>query len=159
MAFRLIKAGIPATVRGRQIGKTLATLIKKMKASDLEELFIKLDNWKEKEIQKALRLNPGKVDEIIDRFDTILALSEGANSIDELLGLCVSMFDNDRAKVYLSTVHGAKGLEAERVFILRPDLLPHPKAKRPAQIQAEGNLEYVAITRTKDKLFYIHGEN
>jgi len=57
--------------------------------------------------------------------------------------------------VQLSTVHKAKGLEAERVFILRPDLMPHPAAKSADDMQTEANVEYVAITRTLNELRYV----
>jgi DNA helicase-2/ATP-dependent DNA helicase PcrA len=50
-------------------------------------------------------------------------------------------------------VHKAKGLEANRVFIVRPDLLPMKAVKGWQQIQ-ETNLEYVAITRAKTELIY-----
>lgn len=57
----------------------------------------------------------------------------------------------------LSTIHKAKGLEAERVFILKPDLMPHPKAKRGWEIDQENNLRYVAITRSKRELYLVNG--
>jgi hypothetical protein len=37
-------------------------------------------------------------------------------------------------------------LEADRVFIERPDLLPHPETKRDWQVEQEQNILYVALT-------------
>ena len=53
------------------------------------------------------------------------------------------------------TAHKSKGLEAERVHILRPDLMPHANAKLDWELTQEDNLQYVAITRTKDLLAYV----
>jgi superfamily I DNA/RNA helicase len=52
------------------------------------------------------------------------------------------------------TVHRSKGLEAKVVYILRPDLMPHPKGNA----QEERNLKYVAITRAKERLIWVNGK-
>jgi len=57
--------------------------------------------------------------------------------------------------ILLSTIHKSKGLEADRVFILRPDLMPHPMAKGIDELKQEDNLHYVAITRAKHMLTYL----
>lgn len=49
--------------------------------------------------------------------------------------------------ILLSSIHRSKGLEADRVFLLRPDLLPHPMAKQKWARRQETHLEYVAKTR------------
>ena len=49
----------------------------------------------------------------------------------------------------LSTVHKAKGLEADNVYILATERMPHPKGNL-----EENNICYVAITRAKKNLFY-----
>ena len=58
--------------------------------------------------------------------------------------------------VVLSTVHRAKGLETDRVFIICPEILPWIM---PSQLewerQQEMNLRYVAITRPKKTLVYV----
>lgn len=54
--------------------------------------------------------------------------------------------------VVLTTAHRSKGLEFERVYILRYDLFPHKKAKRPEDLQGEANLKYVALTRAMREL-------
>jgi superfamily I DNA/RNA helicase len=57
--------------------------------------------------------------------------------------------------VTLSTIHKAKGLEAERVFILDAWRLPSFYAKLPHQLEQEYNLLYVAITRAQRELYYV----
>jgi len=54
--------------------------------------------------------------------------------------------------VVLTTSHKAKGLEFSRVYILRYDLFPHKKAKRPEDLEQEANSKYVALTRAQDEL-------
>lgn len=66
------------------------------------------------------------------------------------------LFSDDRPGVMLSTVHKAKGLESERVFILRPEKLPLIwKGQKSWEQLQEMNLKYVAITRSLDTLVYV----
>lgn len=57
--------------------------------------------------------------------------------------------------VVLTTSHKSKGLEFARVFILRDDLFPHPKAKRPEDKLQEENARYVSYTRAMDELHIV----
>ena len=58
--------------------------------------------------------------------------------------------------ISLSTIHRSKGLEWDVVFILRPDLLPHPRAEgKPEEEQQENNCCYVAATRARHRLYYV----
>lgn len=156
LCFTLIKSGVKATVRGRDIGKGLAVLIKKSKATELPDMFEWLGNWKSKEIEKAMKLGADdKITLIQDKVDTIYALSDGAKDVGDLLRVCDEMFSDTKEQVVLSTVHRAKGLEADRVFILRPDLIPHPMARSEEQIKQEDNLKYVAYTRAKKELIFV----
>lgn len=54
--------------------------------------------------------------------------------------------------VILTTAHKSKGLEFDRVYILRDDQFPHAKAKRDEDLEQEANARYVAYTRAKDEL-------
>jgi len=61
--------------------------------------------------------------------------------------------------VKLSTIHRAKGLEAERVFVLNFDELPHFKpSHKPWERTQEKNLKYVAITRACRELYQVRAE-
>lgn len=64
---------------------------------------------------------------------------------------------NDNADyVTLMTIHTAKGLERENVFIagLEDGILPHIRTvSNPSELEEERRLMYVAMTRAKEKLF------
>lgn len=70
--------------------------------------------------------------------------------------LLMKMFrDEIERGLTLSTIHAAKGLEYDVVFIL--DIIkgniPHRKAKKKQEIEEERRLFYVAITRAKRKIY------
>jgi superfamily I DNA/RNA helicase len=56
----------------------------------------------------------------------------------------------------LCTVHKAKGLEWNRVYILDEFLMPSKYARQAWQQQQETNLQYVAVTRAKQELKFIY---
>lgn len=59
------------------------------------------------------------------------------------------------AGVNVITMHGAKGLEFERVFLpdVNEGIIPNRKCTSMKELEEERRLLYVAITRAKDKLF------
>lgn len=156
-AFELIRRGIKAIIRGRDIGKNLVTLIDKMKARDLEEMLTKLYDYQQKEVTKLLASEKNNQAQLLkDKVETIIAIANGVASIAELKGKINAIFSDDVEGVVFSSVHKAKGLEAKNVFILNPELMPHPMAKKEWEKQQELNIEYVAITRTLHQLVYVH---
>ncbi|MEK9175073.1 MAG: ATP-dependent helicase, partial [Patescibacteria group bacterium] len=58
-------------------------------------------------------------------------------------------------RVSLMTMHSAKGLEFEAVFIagMEEGLLPHTMSFDPEQLEEERRLFYVALTRAKTYLY------
>lgn len=81
--------------------------------------------------------------------------------IANLSGLDVTENEKDLKKyqeklkqnpVILTTAHKSKGLEFDRVYILRDDQFPHAKAKRPEDLEQEANARYVAYTRAKNEI-------
>jgi superfamily I DNA/RNA helicase len=55
-------------------------------------------------------------------------------------------------------VHRAKGLEADNIYVLKPHLMPFPKATKDWEVQQEKNILYVCLTRAKKKLAFVEGE-
>lgn len=91
-----------------------------------------------------------------DAIEGIKVLSEGLTEVSDLINKINIIFDSSNKEgVQLSTVHKAKGLEADNVYILCPSLMPSKYAKKEWEIKSERNLMYVAITRAKKTLNYI----
>ena len=75
------------------------------------------------------------------------------NSLDYILRqLKTMLYDRSDEAIRISTIHRAKGLENDRVFILDYDKLPPKRDLEWENIQ-ERNLHYVAVTRPKQELY------
>lgn len=157
--FALIRKGVKATIKGRDIGNALKTIIKKItryNGHDIYKFLRDLEVYREKESYKLrVREKHNMEQKLQDQIDTLVALSDGADSVDEVTKRIDTVFDENIQGIAFSSVHKAKGLEAQNVYILAPELMPHPMAKKPVEQQAERNVEYVAITRTLDTLTYV----
>lgn len=87
---------------------------------------------------------------LTDQVDTIRAIMESCDFVADIVAKISSIFtDKEEGGIVMMTIDKSKGLENPRVFILSPELLPHPRAKRPEDITVEMNLKYVAMTRVK----------
>ncbi|NGX48139.1 MAG: ATP-dependent DNA helicase PcrA [Chlamydiae bacterium] len=151
--FALIREGKKATIRGRDIGKNLANLVKKMKADDMHILMTRLRDYRLRETSKLIDSDKfGQAALLDDKVDTIIAIADGCEDVTDVTNKIASTFSDEVEGVVFSSIHKAKGLEAKNIFLLKPDLLPHPMAKQPWELQQERNLQYVAYTRTLEKL-------
>ncbi len=150
VCLELLKKGTPATITGRDIGKTLANLAKKAETNDIKAML----TWGEQHLAKErVRLLPEHEDQyeqIVDKVEALFHLAEGMNTVDELVRRIESLFsdDDDRHRVTCSTVHRAKGLERDRVWMLRWTF-------RPGNNREEDNIFYVGITRAREALYMV----
>ena len=157
LAYRLLAAKVSVVVRGRKIGDGLKDLVKSLRATTPVMLLARLSVW---EIDQKEKLDDAEApddakDELADRCGSLRALAQNATTIGDITDLLDTLFsDLDPAgKVLLSTVHRSKGLEANRVWVYEPGLMP----SRAGDVQ-ELNLLYVALTRAKESLFLVDGE-
>lgn len=160
LAYKLLKARVPVKIQGREIGQGLKSLIKKMRTNDVDILISKLDVWATRETEKATaKKQEGKAAAINDKKDAILCLIEGMDedlrTVDHLYAIIDKLFSDGVNVVTLSTIHRAKGLEADTVFWLNSEQCPSKWAKQDWQVQQEHNLMYVAATRAKTRLVTI----
>lgn len=160
LAFKLVRNRVPVRIMGRDIGNGLKALVNKMRATDLDDLVVKIEGWARREIDKAIaKQMEEKADNVQDKCDAIICLvdglQEGNRTIEALLGGIDFLFDEDKQALTLCTIHKAKGLEAERVWWLNSSGCPARWAKKDWQKKQEVHLCYVAITRAKSTLFYV----
>ena len=57
--------------------------------------------------------------------------------------------------VVLTTAHRSKGMEWDRVYILRDDLFPHPRVKKEDELAQEEHMRYISYTRPREELHII----
>jgi DNA helicase-2/ATP-dependent DNA helicase PcrA len=151
--MRHVRARRPCRVLSNAL-EGLAGFIKKFRTEDPSEMLRRLDRWLEKETLAAEAKGMAwKVASLADKAETVRALSEGFQTVGQILDLIRSLSEGRTGPIF-STIHKAKGLEAEHVYFLRPDLVPGWWIKEPEALQQEYNLRYVAITRAKQSLTY-----
>ena len=86
-----------------------------------------------------------------DKKECISIFVNKASTVGGVIEEIKRVFDgNDNGEIMLSTVHKAKGLEANNVYLLATDRMPHPLGGI-----EENNICYVAITRAKKNLFLV----
>jgi AAA domain/UvrD-like helicase C-terminal domain len=167
LAYDLIRRGIPAKVRGRDIGRGLVSLVQhvvKMPGFALKDFPAWVEEYRQRQEADLIRRAREGVEMALialkDRCETVVAIYKSIkpSGLEHFVRAVGDLFsDEEGGVVWLSSIHRAKGDEAERVYILRPDLLPHPRARTPQQQEQEQNLRYVAFTRTKEALSFVGG--
>lgn len=158
-AFACIRAGIKAVIRGKDIGHSIIAFIERFDTDDLGMLEVLMAEYTAKEYQKLL--DKGKelqADMLVDKMETVLFVAKESTSVADLITKLITLFDDTTEGVVFSSVHRAKGLEADTTYILRPDLMPHPKAKQDWQQTQEMNALYVALTRSRDTMVTVEGQ-
>jgi DNA helicase-2/ATP-dependent DNA helicase PcrA len=157
--LEMIRQRRRATVRGKDIGMGLISLIeeicdKRFHVSQAD-FICALSEHMDKRRERAGR-SEAKQAIIDDQQETLEIIAADCSDTGEMIRLLTEIFsENGGDGIVFSTIHRSKGLEAQRIFILRPDLLPHPRAKSEWAMQQEENLRYVAITRSLRELYYI----
>jgi DNA helicase-2/ATP-dependent DNA helicase PcrA len=155
----LIRAGKKATLRGRDIGTNLVNLVKKVNRGVSGSTAVLIDRaatYLQKEhLKLTLAGKESQAAALTDRIETLYALADGIDSVQGLISRVESIFSDDVDGIVCSSVHRAKGLEADRVAIYQPELMPHPRAKAGWELDQEFNLRYVALTRAKQELWMV----
>lgn len=156
--FEILSDDKKVMIKGSDVGLSLIRLIGKFQ--NIENL---INHWNDeiikfsKELRDSGILDPREHTGFVALDDKVRALNflaKKCTTIPELINKINSIFSDDLQGIVLSTVHKVKGLEANRVFIIRPDLLPLQNVKEQWQYQQEKNLEYVAYTRARHELIF-----
>lgn len=160
----LAEQGIPAALKGSgrffqkpdviQVSAAIRALALK---SDREPLFIELSNilsgmgWTSKQQSGEKWETLNWFIEILEQLGEAAELDEYLRELDERTR---SLQEPERNAVTLATVHSAKGLEWEAVFLpmLNQGVFPNSRALSTADLDEERRLFYVAVTRAKTVL-------
>jgi DNA helicase-2/ATP-dependent DNA helicase PcrA len=172
VAMSLLKMGKRVRIAGKDVGKNILMLAERLAGATMDEFNQNVDGWREREQGKALarfdkvvrETQPSaarrstledqleqRLDGIADTASILLNVAGGCTNMMEMRNRITTLFTDDglgdSTVITVSTVHRAKGLEADRVYVLKGTLRDTS--------DEEKNIEYVAITRAKHVLTWV----
>ena len=166
-AMKLLKLHKKPVVRGSDgleqgLLKMASDVVESGSAINRLSFLRKLRELTERKIDKLVKAD--KINQAVnleDKYHSILAVAsscdEGDQFYQQLTATLHKIFEGEG--ISLSSVHRAKGMEAERCVILGYERMPHPMAfkirdeyARNAAVTQENNMKYVSVTRSLDVL-------
>lgn len=161
--LKLIANNMTAYIKGSDIGTNLIELLDYFSddmpniiehLNEISQLYLK-NNISNDQSEEDIRASQ-EYNNLLDKIDCLKIIGANTKSKAEIIGKITSMFaDETKTGICLSTIHKAKGLEANNVYILDKNLIPSKFAKQPWEISQERNLKYVAFTRPKRVLGFL----
>lgn len=188
VALALVRQGVKVRIAGRDFGFGLTNLARDLAkgaaANSLPQFLAKLKGWEQKEADRAMQADSeSRLAQVMDQALTLRALAEGAAGVPEVMSRIERLFGDEpvvpgmvEPAVVCSSVHRAKGLERERVWVLRETLMMPPRCQNchhrhpdypcakcgcedyemdMKELREEQNIFYVAVTRAKNELVYV----
>lgn len=151
--FRHFRAKSPCRVLTNFL-ESFQGFIRGFKVNTTQELRVKLDEWYTREKEAAEKKGfRGRLAGLKDKYETTKLISQEFKVVEDMLHAVRRLGEGTSGPIF-ATVHKSKGLEADSVYILRPDCMPSPFASTDDARQQEQNLIYVAKTRAKTTLAF-----
>ena len=164
--LRLLRTGIPVYIKGLDMGvraKNLAVMLaEQLPQMSLDLLTQALERWEEKQLARIRARAKGPIDELVaakleklmDDCEVLRAYIKGSRDYQNLIGRLTTCGVKDdqpvTGAVMCSSVHKAKGLEANRVWLVGTSF--RGDINDPSE---ESNICYVAVTRSKSELYLL----
>lgn len=172
-ALSLLSNRIPVTIKGRKFGETLSNIIKKIAYTDggnlrkgfsFDEFDVWLSKWHGKEMEALEKRNARESAKIMlnDKQECLNLLwysffdEYEMGTVDNFMEFIEDFFSQENGQIVLSTVHRAKGLEANTTIIFNPDEMPLEfRNQSDEEKQQELNIKFVALTRSKENMIFV----
>lgn len=169
--LELIRQKKPAVIRGRALGEELVRLVRQALGKAAPPPHRILERIRRLAKMVILRLETQYPDTAMrervaeqkkDLFEAVEVVVQGALEAGlqrpaELTAHIEYLFRKDNQAVFFSTVHQAKGHEADRVFILYPERMIANYARTEASLRGEECVQFVALTRARSHLIFVEG--
>lgn len=163
--LRLIRAGRRAFVRGRDLRRQLLELSRRALAEGAADVRERIDEFTEREEARLRRALEGSAFEqavLAERQDLLGCLRFLAADLEAGVPATLALprriedtFAESDGALILSTIHRAKGQEADRVLLLYPELMPAPYARTSQALRGEASVQFVALTRARCDLVFV----
>lgn len=134
-------------------------LVQKFDKSSSSRFQANIDTWYQVELRRAEKQHASAWADRLEQYYTILNLmvqrAQPSQIVNMLFDICAR---SANANITLSSVHKVKGLEADIVYLMRLTFHRHQQWRKEPVTQEEKNLEYVAITRSRNALVWVDAE-
>jgi DNA helicase II / ATP-dependent DNA helicase PcrA len=166
----LLQRRIPAVVRGMDIARNIHDVAHHLFGKGLTGWEAILEAYRFTEEVRIRRNAANDIDaerqiairhDLLDSLKVLTAevVRQGGDQFTHLTDYIEAFFsDDDGAPIIFSTVHKAKGKEADRVFILYPNTMPAVYARTATAARGEACVQFVALTRAKKQLIFVEQE-
>lgn len=164
--FQLLESDKKSYIKGRDVENGLIALYNKVKDLDKYEAKIELTRrleFIEDELAKKKVKKPREHVKYINFREKVRIIEIISNKVQymfEVEKLIHELFKDRVDAIQLSTIHKAKGREADRVFYIESfngeRLIPSKYATQPWELEQENNILFVALSRAKKELVYIN---
>jgi DNA helicase-2/ATP-dependent DNA helicase PcrA len=169
--LELIRQKKPAVIRGRALGEELVRLVRQAlgeAAPPPHRIIERIRQFAKTVLQRLETQYPDTAvrervaEQKKDLFEAVEVVVQGALQAGlqrpaELTAHIEHLFREDNQAVVFSTVHQAKGHEADRVFILYPERMIANCARTEASVRGEECVQFVALTRARSHLIFVEG--
>jgi superfamily I DNA/RNA helicase len=151
--------------RGEDLGKNLKLTVDCANGDTVEEIIHSMKcrliaTWeflsKEYDLDPKETMTDSRIITLLDTIKTMESLPSTVVKKSDLEKFINDVFsDEGKEGIQLSTIHRAKGLEADNVYIICPSLIPSRLSTMEWEIEEEKHLQYVMCTRPKNTLNFV----
>lgn len=160
-----VQQGLKLYFRGEELGKNLILDADCADGDTIPEIILSMKRkligtWDFLTEQSGLdcreTMTDNRILSLLDTIKTMESLPKTVEKRRDLEKFVKDVFSNEgKEGIQLSTIHRAKGLEADNVFIICPSLIPSKLATLDWQKEEERHLLYVMCTRPKISLNFV----
>lgn len=168
-ALKLVKRGMPVKVAGNVMASQLIWRIKKInrnivgdsdKNADIKSIRAAILVETKRTTDKMAEATPSqrrKLQMTVDELDVLMVLTEECVYLHDIIYNINTLFHAEDGERYalFSTIHKQKGGEADTVYILDGEKMPHALAETEQELQQERHLAGVAVTRAKTRVAWV----
>jgi DNA helicase II / ATP-dependent DNA helicase PcrA len=142
----------------RDLIKTLASEAASLPAADFLRAVLERTGYLEMLAQREGSEEIARTENLHELVNALAEATERGETLSDFLDQAALVSDADefdeRSAITLMTLHSAKGLEFDHVFLtgLEEGLFPHSRSRSPDELEEERRLCYVGMTRARDTL-------
>lgn len=151
VAMKFIQAGRGVRLVGSDIGPGLVRILKKFGNERMtrDEVLARIQAWQSGQRKQRTAQ---------DKADCLRVFTRTGETLGQAIAYAEHLF-NSTGPVNLLTGHKAKGLEWDTVFYLDSHLIPSPWAETAEELEQERNIDYVILTRARQRLVYVNSDD